>query len=327
MQTQARTLGKLIRRASRTQFGRDHRFEKIDSIADFQAAVPLRTYESLWTDYLKDHYPVFENLTWPGRIRFLALTSGTTQGATKYIPVSTEMAASNRKAARTMLAFHCRSHPDSRLFQGRLFFLGGSAELREAAPGVSEGDLSGIAAVGLASFFRPFAFAPGTGIGTRLGRAGLPPGRAKSPAADHPGERGPELVADALPASIDQSGKATLIEASARVGGGGSRGSEVRPLPGGFPIDPGGREPGPIAAKYACSEGFVAFGDPRTELLRLMFDHGVFYEFVPADELEAARPTRHWLGNVECGVNYAIIVSTCRGCRVTSSATRSGSSR
>ena len=64
---------------------------------------------------------------------------------------------------------------------------------------------------------------------------------------------------------------------------------------------------------YACSEGFVAFGDPRTEWLRLAHDNGIFYEFVPAGELDAPRPARHWLGNVERGVNYAVIVSTCAG--------------
>jgi hypothetical protein len=64
---------------------------------------------------------------------------------------------------------------------------------------------------------------------------------------------------------------------------------------------------------YACSEGFIAFGDPRTELLQLVFDQGIFYEFVPAGELDSARPTRHWLGTVDCGVNYAVIVSTCAG--------------
>ena len=56
---------------------------------------------------------------------------------------------------------------------------------------------------------------------------------------------------------------------------------------------------------YACSEGFVAFGDPRTERLRLAHDNGIFYEFVPAGELDAPRPTRHWLGTAERGVNYA----------------------
>ncbi|HZW33750.1 MAG TPA: GH3 auxin-responsive promoter family protein, partial [Isosphaeraceae bacterium] len=64
---------------------------------------------------------------------------------------------------------------------------------------------------------------------------------------------------------------------------------------------------------YTCSEGFVAFGDPRTELLRLVFDHGIFYEFVPAGELDSAHPTRHWLATVEPGVNYAVLVSTCAG--------------
>jgi hypothetical protein len=64
---------------------------------------------------------------------------------------------------------------------------------------------------------------------------------------------------------------------------------------------------------YVCSEGFVGFGDPRTERLRLVYDHGLFYEFVPADELDAPRPTRHWLGNAETGENYALIVSTCAG--------------
>jgi hypothetical protein len=64
---------------------------------------------------------------------------------------------------------------------------------------------------------------------------------------------------------------------------------------------------------YPCSEGFIAFGDPDTALLRLIFDHGLFYEFVPVDELGSERPTRHWLGNVATGVNYAIVVSTCAG--------------
>jgi hypothetical protein len=64
---------------------------------------------------------------------------------------------------------------------------------------------------------------------------------------------------------------------------------------------------------YPCSEGFIAFGDRATGLLRLVFDHGVFYEFVPVDELDSPAPTRHWLGTVRPGVNYAIVVSTCAG--------------
>jgi hypothetical protein len=64
---------------------------------------------------------------------------------------------------------------------------------------------------------------------------------------------------------------------------------------------------------YPCSEGFIAFGDPTSGQLRLLLDHGVFHEFVPVEELDSQKPTRHWLGNAELGVNYAIVVSTCAG--------------
>src|SRR5207248_7359996 len=80
VRTQERTLRRLVHRARATRFGRDHGFRRIRSVADFQRAVPIRTYESLWDAYLRDPYPLFEDVTWPGRIPFLALTSGTTQG-------------------------------------------------------------------------------------------------------------------------------------------------------------------------------------------------------------------------------------------------------
>ncbi len=157
---QARTLHRLVRTARFTRFGRDHGFASIRTIDDFQLAVPLRTYENLWTDYLAARYPVFEDLTWPGRIPYLALTSGTTQGATKYIPVSRDMLASNKKAGQTLVAYHLASRPESRLFHGRLFFLGGSSDLECPATGVEQGDLSGIAAKELNAFLRPYAFPP-----------------------------------------------------------------------------------------------------------------------------------------------------------------------
>ena len=68
-----------------------------------------------------------------------------------------------------------------------------------------------------------------------------------------------------------------------------------------------------LQESYPCSEGFIAFGDPATGLLRLMLDHGLFFELVPWDELGSSRPTRHWLGDVQTGINYAIVVSTCAG--------------
>src|SRR4051812_3114436 len=67
---QERTLRSLVRTAAPTRFGRDHGFDAIRTVSDYQKHVPLRTYEDLWRDYLKECYPVYEDLTWPGRIPF-----------------------------------------------------------------------------------------------------------------------------------------------------------------------------------------------------------------------------------------------------------------
>ena len=307
------TLRRLITKASQTRFGRDHRFGQIRSVADFQRAVPIRTYEALWDDYLRDAYPVFENLTWPGRIPFLALTSGTTQGATKYIPVSAEMVASNRKAAQTMLAFHLRSRPESRLFHGRIFFLGGSTDLERAGArcfrGRPEWDRRRGAVASLAALH---VSSPGAGPGDRLGPQALSAGRAKRRGTDHPGERRSELAALALSADSGADRQATLAEVWPQL---------ELVVHGGVKFDPYreafqsilGSPAIRLQETYPCSEGFIAFGDPATGLLRLVFDHGMFYEFVPVDELDSPSPTRHWLGTVQTGVNYAIVVSTCAG--------------
>ena len=111
---------------------------------------------------------------------------------------------------------------------------------------------------------------------------------------------------------LEQTGKGTLVEIWPEL--------EVI-VHGGVKFDPYRAAFGAIVGSpqvrllesYTCSEGFVAFGDPRTELLRLVWDHGIFYEFVPAGELDSERPARHWLGTVEPGENYAVIVSTCAG--------------
>lgn len=310
---QERTLRRLVRKARKTRFGRDHGFDGIRSVANFQRAVPARTYEALWDAYLRAAYPVFDNLTWPGRIPFLALTSGTTEGATKYIPVSAEMAASNRKAARTALAFYLREHPKSRLFHGRLFFLGGSTNLNEPAPGIFEGDLSGIAAVDLSPLLRPYTFPPlelalETDWDHKLSE--LAGQSITEPITLISGVPGWLLLL--FQRVLELTGKSTIAEVWPELELVMHGGVKFDPYRESFAAILGSPAIG-LQEVYPCSEGFIGFGDPATGLLRLIFDHGIFYEFIPIDELDRPHPTRHWLGTVQTGINYAIIVSTCAG--------------
>src|SRR5262249_27247611 len=64
---------------------------------------------------------------------------------------------------------------------------------------------------------------------------------------------------------------------------------------------------------YPASEGFVAAEDPRLGMLRLIPHHGVFFEFVPVEDLGSARPARHTVADVEPGVQYAVVLTTCAG--------------
>ena len=257
--------------------------------------------------------PYSTTCTWPGRIPFLALTSGTTQGATKYIPVSAEMVASNRKAAQTVLAFHMGDRPDSRLFHGRFFFLGGSTDLKEPAPGVFEGDLSGIAALELAPLMRPFVFPSlELALETDWDR------KLSELAARSVSERitmvsgVPSWLLLLFQRILDSTGMRSLAEVWPHL---------EMVVHGGVKFDPYrdafqtmlGSPAIRLQETYPCSEGFIAFGDRETGLLRLLYDHRLFYEFVPVDELDSQRPTRHWLGTAQTGVNYAIVVSTCAG--------------
>jgi hypothetical protein len=313
VEVQQRTLRKLVQEASATLFGRDHSFEAIRTVADFQQSVPLRTYDQLWWSYLKDAYPVYENLTWPGRIPFLALTSGTTTGTTKYIPVSNAMVASNRKAAQTMVASYLKNRPDSRLFTGRLFFLGGSTDMASPAPGVEQGDLSAIAAKTVGPLLRPYTFPP-------LDLALDPNWDRKIALLAERSLREPITLVSGVSSCLITlfqrllylSGKTTVAEVWPRL--------EVV-VHGGVKFDPYretfstllGAPKIELQETYPCSEGFIAFGDSATGLLRLLLDHGLFYEFVPLEELDSERPTRHWIGNARTGINYAIVVSTCAG--------------
>jgi GH3 auxin-responsive promoter len=307
------TLASLVRRARNTRFGRDHDFARISSVADYQARVPVRDYEFFWNTYWKDTYPRLDDVTWPGKIPYYALSSGTTSGATKYIPVSWEMVKSNKKTAFTTIALFRHAHPGAKLFTGKFFFLGGSTDLRKQPDGSLAGDLSGIAAKELKEFLRPYVFPPAD-------LTLMTDWDAKVRRFAEMSAREPITAISGIPAWMlvlfdrlkQATGKKTVAEAW----------PDLRlVIHGGTKFDPFRdlfrKEIGSDLVKfcevYPCSEGFIATEDPRYGLLRVVPDHDVFFEFVPVEELSKDRPTRHTLADVELGVQYAVVITSCAG--------------
>lgn len=306
----------LMRRAQHTGFGRAHGFAHIDSVAAFQAQVPLRRYEDFWREWWQPAFPMLTNVTWPGRIPYFAVSSGTTTGNNKYIPVSRQMLRSNEHAVLDMFTHHLAARPDSRVLEGRNFMIGGSTDLARLAPGVFAGDLSGIAAYEVPWWAR---------------RRYFPPRRL---ALINDWDRKLELIAPAsLRANIRSiSGTPSwVLPFFARL-------RELRPeLPmrstswyphlelfihGGVSFAPYRSQFESVFAGsrvdmrevYPASEGFIAVADRSYgEGMRLIADNGSFFEFAPVDEIDSPHPTRHWLADVECGVNYAVVLSSNAG--------------
>ncbi len=314
---QQRQLLRLVRHAAATRFGRDHDFAGIRGVADFQARVPLRSFDDLWSDYWQAEFPRLNDCTWPGLMPYFAVSSGTSSGQVKYIPCSREMVRSNKRAALDVLVHHVLNRPKSRVFDGKCFLLGGSTDLKQQAPGVRSGDISGIAAEERPTWVQPFYFPP----------------RGELTFLTDWEEKIERLAQAALEEDIRFiSGApgwlAILFEklASLRPHG-GNRIVDIFPdlevlTHGGVSFAPyrkrfeslleGSRAE--LREVYPASEGFVAIADRGPgEGLRLLTDNGLFFEFVPVAELGQPNPTRHWLGTVETGVDYALVLNTCAG--------------
>ncbi|MDR3527764.1 MAG: GH3 auxin-responsive promoter family protein [Rhizomicrobium sp.] len=316
VQSQRQQLTSLLRRAANTQFGREYGFAGIHSVEEYQRAVPLRRYDAFWDGYWSRAYPVLDNVTWPGIIPFFANSSGTSSGVTKHIPVSAAMAKANRRAAIDLLVHHSANKPNSRVLGGKNFFLGGSAALTPVGPDVMEGDLSGIAAARVPWWAKGFYFP--TGDDAKI--------------ADWE-EKSRVLARRALSEDIRSlSGTPSwllLFFEEMKQAAPGSSGRLVEHWPELEMLVHGGISFEPYRARFAellagshaetrevypASEGFIALQDkgPR-QGLRLLTDNGLFFEFVPMEELDSTEPTRHWLGTVETGVNYALVLTSCAG--------------
>jgi hypothetical protein len=313
---QERQLLALVRRAQDTRFGRDHGFAKVHDVRGFQERVPLRTYGQLWDAYWRQGFPNLVDVTWPGRLPFYAVSSGTSTGAVKHIPCSRAMVASNRRAALDILVHHLAHMPASRILDGSFFVLGGSTDLKELAPGVRAGDISGIAAFVQPWWSRPFAFPPPevrflTDWEAKLERMATLALRRRIRGLS--GAPGWLLVLFDKLASLkpETAGRLAAIFPDLELlvhGGAGFAPYQQR-----FARLMGGSA-ARLREVYPASEGFVAIADRGPgEGLRLVADNGLFYEFVPVAELGSANPTRHWAGNVQPGVDYAIVLTTCAG--------------
>ncbi len=312
---QEAVLARMVQRAANTTFGRDHGFANIKTVADYQARVPLRRYDDFWREYWQPSFPRAQDCTWPGLAPYYAMSSGTSTGVNKYIPTTRELIHSNALMMRDVMAHHAANRPGTRALRGKVMMLGGSTQLTPEAPGVQSGDLSGIELLEINWPMRRWFFPP-------LHLAAIPDYETKIEAIAKAA-----LTEDIRVIIGPPNWLMVFFDRLLAQRPGSSRLSEF------FPnlelLVHGGMAFSPYRARfqrllegshaefreiYAASEGFFAVADRGDgDGLRMVVDSGFFYEFIPMAELGSPNPTRHWLGNAETGVEYALAISNPAG--------------
>jgi hypothetical protein len=310
--SQNRTLLGLVHHARRTRFGRDHDFPRIRTTSDFQRLVPLRTPAELWREYWQPAFPNLAGATWPGPIPYLAISSAQENGSFPYVPVSPALWAAQQTAALTSLAFVMHARPRARFCRGRLLLLGGGNTLTPLDGSQPADSLEAIAVRELPAELRPYACTP-------------PRDSSVSDAErlQDLAQRSTSMPVTCIAGTIDRV-LPFLIHVKRATGR--ERLTDIWPGLAAVLYARGAAEPdrrhleseiaspGVLCVEmYFRPEGAVAIEDPRHQRLRLLPDHGVFFEFVPVDQVGKPRPQRCSASQVKLGVPYALALSSPAG--------------
>jgi len=306
---QQQQLQHLLSTARNTQYGREHAFATIGSYENYTRQVPVNTYEELKThiDRMRHGEP---DILWPGRVKWYAKSSGTTNDKSKFIPVSNEgLQKIHYAGGRDAVALYLRNNPQSRMFDGRGLILGGSHSPNYNLPGSLVGDLSAI----LIENINPLV---------NLVRV---PKKQTALLSDFE-EKRDRIAREAIDKNVTNiSGVPSwMLSVLNRVMEltGKTHLQEVWPnleifFHGGVAFTPYRQQYQQLITSpnmhymetYNASEGFFGLqDDPADKSMLLMLDYGVFYEFQPMDGGDIVP-----LWGVEKDKNYAMIISTSCG--------------
>ncbi|WMW77868.1 GH3 auxin-responsive promoter family protein [Flavobacterium sp. 20NA77.7] len=303
----------LLAQAKDTAFGKAHNFNTIQNHEDFCKQVPVRDYEGL-KNYIDEVVNGKEDVLWPGKPIYFAKTSGTTSGA-KYIPLTKESMPYHIEAARDAILSYIHETGKADFVNGKMIFLQGSPELEEKK-GIHFGRLSGIVAHFVPKYLQKNRL-PSWETNC------IDDWETKVDAIVEETFQQDMTVISGIPSWVQMYFEKLKDKAQQPVGQLFKNFKLF--IYGGVNYEPYrakfenliGRKVDSIEL-FPASEGFFAYQDSQQEKsMLLLLNAGIFYEFIKADEFfsdfEGSGPKRYTIGEVEVGVNYALIISTNAG--------------
>ena len=307
---------KLIQTAKNTEFGELYDFSSIQTYDQFRQRVPVHTYEKTFP-YIDRLMKGEQNILWPSEIKWFSKSSGTTNARSKFIPVSQEaLEDCHFKGGKDLLSIYVNNYSDTKLFDGKGLAVGGSHQINEMDPTASShyGDVSAVIMRNLppwAQYIRTPSLETALMGNWEEKIEKLARETAKENVTNIAGI--PTWTVLLIQRVVEIEKKSNILEVWPNLEvffHGAVSFSPYRML---FQsLIPS--EKMQYWETYNASEGFFGIQDQKnSEELLLMLDYGIFYEFIPVEELDKENPKALRLSEIELDTNYAMVISTNSG--------------
>ena len=307
-------LSRLLNEAADTEFGRQHLFSTTHSYEDFVSNVSVSSYDDV-KEFIERMRQGEAGVLWPGHVKWYAKSSGTTNDKSKFIPVSPQaLRDTHYRGGSDCVAIYLRNHPESRMMSGKGLILGGSHQPNYNLKHSYVGDLSAVLIENISPVVNLFRV-PGKETALledfELKRDRIAREAMHKNVTNISGV--PSWMMSVINRTLELSGKQYLDEVWPNL--------EVF-FHGGVAFTPYREQYRRLIKNpnmhyeetYNASEGFFAIqNDPADKAMLLMLDYGVFYEFIPLEDVGTESPRVLPLWQVEKGRNYAMVISTSSG--------------
>ena len=322
---QMRVLKKLLTKARFTEFGQQYRFDEIlldrDSSKKFQELVPTHDYNKIYNEWWKKTLDGVPDVVWPGKIKYYALSSGTSEAASKYIPITRELLRSNTiNYLRQLFSLLSYEQLNRKAMTRGFLMLGGTTDLQKGKAGWYAGDLSGILARKRPFWFQTF-YKPGGRI------AAIKDWDNKlSEIVEHAKEWDigyivgvPAWCQMCMEMIIEHYKVNNIHEIWPNLGFFVHGGVSFEPYKKGF--EKLLAKPIVYIENYLSSEGFIGYKTrEHAQGMQLILNNNIFFEFVPFDNKNfdgegnmTEYPEAKMIHEVEENAEYALLISTNAG--------------
>ncbi len=308
---QSDTFNYLIKQTIDTEWGQKYQYDSIGCYEDFARKVPLQDYEDL-KPYVERLRQGEDNLLWPGEIKWFAKSSGTTNDKSKFIPVSKEaLEECHFQGGRDVMYIYENLYPENRVFKGKGLIIGGSHKINNFNNESYYGDLSAILIENM-PFYADFLRTPKASIALMENWDEKLQLMAEATINENVTSISgvPSWTLVLIKRILDMTGKKHLVDVWPNLELFVHGGVSFAPYQSQY-INIIGKPDMHYIETYNASEGFFGIqDDPADQAMLLMLDLGIFYEFIPADEIGKPNPQVLTIADVKTGVNYALVIST-----------------